>query len=168
MTYIFIRDNKGNVRNKLKQFFKQGWISFFVVYCTFLLTVTLIGRYKTNPYTNIIGTFGIFKDGKINSEILTNILLYLPYTYSFIMAYHPRNVGICCLGLALITSCIIETMQLVFWLGQFSLADIVHNVLGGILGYGIWIIRKKRVFTVLVKKGRELIKITTNTTNRNK
>ena len=140
MAYIFIQDNKGNIRNKLKQFLNQRWIAFHIIYCAFLLTVTLIGRYKANPYTNIIGTFCAFKNGRLNSEIVVNILLYIPYTYSFIMVYHPKSAVLSCLFLSLITTCGIETLQLLFWLGQFSLADIVHNTIGGMLGYILWFI----------------------------
>lgn len=140
MSYIFIKENKGNIRAKFRHFFKQGWIPFHVSYCTLLVTVTLIGRYKTNPYTNMIGTFGVFNNGRINSEILVNVLLYIPYTYSFIKVHYPKRVAVSCLCLSLITTCTIETLQLLFWLGQFSLADIIHNVLGGMLGYVLWLL----------------------------
>ena len=100
MSYIFIKENKGNIQTKLKHFFKQGWIPFHVIYCTLLVTVTLIGRYKTNPYTNMIGTFGVFNNGRINSEIAVNVLLYIPYTYSFIKVHHPKRVAVSCLCLS--------------------------------------------------------------------
>ena len=64
--------------------------------------------------------------------------MFVPYTFFYIKAFKPKLVWQKCLMLSLATTLFIEVFQLLFWVGWFSLADIVHNVVGGMLGCGLW------------------------------
>jgi glycopeptide antibiotics resistance protein len=37
----------------------------------------------------------------------------------------------------------IEVIQLVFKMGLFEFDDMFHNVLGAVIGYGLWKVRRK-------------------------
>ena len=140
MSYLFVVENRGKVKAKLILFFKKKWLALFIIYTSCLLTVTLIGRYRTNPYKNMIGSFGVCADGKFNEEVVANIILYIPYIFCFIKAWEPKHVIRSSLLLTVGTTVCIELLQLLFWLGQFSIADIIHNTIGGFIGCGIWYI----------------------------
>ena len=140
MSYLFLVDNRDNVKARIMTFLKNKWMAAVVLYSACLLTVTLIGRYRTNPYRNMIGSFGVYVDGKINEEVLINLILYVPYAYLFIKANKPKHAIRAGMLLTIGTTACIEVLQLLFWLGQFSIADIIHNTIGGMIGCGLWYI----------------------------
>ena len=78
-------------------------------------------------------------DAAWNREIIENILIFTPYTFIFLWAFRPGKPWKAALILSAVTTCVIELSQLVMWLGYFQLADIVHNVLGGMIGCAAWV-----------------------------
>lgn len=88
--------------------------------------------------------WGIRKNGiKLVLEILLNILMFMPVgTLLPIIIRKPHSkkwglffitllTGLCC-------SCLVEILQLLLKCGLCELDDIIHNVLGTAIGYGIF------------------------------
>ena len=107
-------------------------------YLSFLLISTLLSRDTTNPYRNVFAHFGFRKDVKWNNEIIENILFFIPYSLFFLAAFRPEKPWRDTLILSASTTCVIEFSQLLFWLGDFQLSDIFHNILGGMIGCLLW------------------------------
>ena len=138
MSYLFLTDNKGYVKERMKSFLEQKWVVAFLAYAAFLFTITIISRYISRPRYSGIGTFGIIKNGKWNKEIIVNILLFMPYTYFYIKAFNPLHKIRTPFLLSLCSTAFIELFQVLFWVGQGTVADVVHNLIGGMIGCGIW------------------------------
>lgn len=141
--YLFLRENRGRVKEKLLQLLKQGWLAAFLFYLAYILTGTIFSRQNTNPYKCILDNFGFRDDVQWNEEIVENILLFIPYVFLYLQAFRPPKPWRSALLLSVSTTAFIELTQLLFWLGSFQLADIVHNILGGMIGYAIWHITMK-------------------------
>ena len=138
MSYLFINDNKGQVWKRLRNFFKQKWIVAFLGYAAFLFSATIIARFRSQPIFSGMGTFGIMKDGKWNKEIIVNIVLFIPYTFLYSKAFISGKTLLSTFLLSLCTSVFIELFQVAFWVGQGTVADVIHNVIGGLIGYSLW------------------------------
>ena len=149
--YLFVLTNKGHIKEHLLEVVKKPFVMLFLLYVSFLLVSTLLGRWPKEPYGYLFANFGIFNENGWNSEFVENTLLFIPYSFLFIGAFRPRRtlqVGILA---TLMFSCFIEFSQLFFWLGKFQLSDMVHNIMGGVIGCGIWYlvhdIKTKHVFS---------------------
>ena len=138
MSYLFLTDNKGNIIKRLGSFFCQKWIVAFLGYAAFLFTTTVIARYRSKPIYSGIGTFGIVRNGKLNMEITINVLFFIPYTYLYNLAFKPNNRVLASFLLSLLSTVFIELFQVFFWVGQGTVADVIHNVIGGMIGCGLW------------------------------
>ncbi len=160
ITYLFVKDNKGHTFDRLKELMK-GKLPFvlFVFWAALIFTSTVFARPLTNPYTHIFDFFLYDGWGKFNVVGLLNVLMFVPYTVLYIIAFTPDKPFIKSLQLTIATTILIEVYQLLFWAGQFSLADMTHNIIGGILGYGVWYIIKqvipKHKNAVMMKKERD-------------
>ena len=110
----------------------------FLFYASLLLVSTVFSRENINPYQSVFEDFGLRDDVKWNNEIIENILLFIPLTILFLNAFSPEKPWKASLILSACATGFIEFSQLLFWLGEFQLADIFHNIVGGMIGYGIW------------------------------
>ena len=143
-TYLFVRDNRENTKNRLIEILKhKKWTLAFFLYLAAIITVTIISRTQTNPYQNILKYYGLIIDVKINEDAIKNLLLFIPYTFLFIQAFHPVYPLKTALLLSIITTCFIELTQLIFWLGFFQFEDILHNIISGLMGWALWWIIKR-------------------------
>ncbi len=142
--YLLIRENGKKLKEKLLALLKQGWITGFLFYLALILTSTVFVRGVQTPYRNLVGCFGLCDDPDWNFEVLRNIALFIPYTFLYIKAFTPKRTFISSLLISIGTTLFIELSQLIFWLGECQLSDIVHNTLGGILGYAIWYLIDKK------------------------
>lgn len=138
IAYIFFQENRGQAKKKLRSFLKKRWLAAFVFYIAFILTQTIFARQNTIPYIKLFENFGFRGDPNWDKEIIENIILFIPYTFFYLNAIPSKVPWKAALSLSVVTSALIEISQLVFWLGLFQLADLVHNTIGGILGCGIW------------------------------
>lgn len=138
MSYIFISDNKGQIKARIRKLLKKRWIIAFLCYSAFLFTITIIARYVSEPIFSGIGKFGMFQNGKADKDVIFNITLFIPYTFCYIKAFTPQNIIRSSFLLSLSSTIFIEVFQFVFWVGHFTIADIIHNIVGGMIGCGIW------------------------------
>ena len=117
----------------------QWKTGLFVIYLAFILEITLLARSEvTDPMKSVWLHMWFRDDVKWNNEIIENILLFIPYTALFLVAFRLRRPFWKALALAVCSTALIELMQLVCRLGEFQVSDLMYNTLGGILGCGLW------------------------------
>ena len=138
IVYLYYSEHKNDYKTKLKLAFKQKWKLLFFIYLAFILVNTLFAREITNPYLRIFDHFGFRNDISWNVQIVENILLFIPYSFLYIQAFKPTKALLSSIRVSVFSTLFIELSQLLFWLGAFQLADIVHNTLGGLIGYWLW------------------------------
>ena len=140
IAYLFFTENGAAAKRKLLKLLKQRWLAAFIAYLALIMTTAVLARpnQTIKPYSRLFDSFGLRGDPKWDAEIIENILIFIPYTFFYIKAFAPPKPWKAALMLSAITSAAIEICQLVFWLGFFQPADFVHNVLGGMIGCGIW------------------------------
>ena len=138
MAWLFVEDNRGRVLARLRVLLRRGWVIAFILYAALLLTSTVLGRTTIRPYASVFKNFFLRSDPAWNNEIYENILLFIPYGFLLLQAVRPSRPLRCALTVSLLTTVLIELTQLLLWLGEFQLSDIVHNTLGGLIGYVIW------------------------------
>ena len=137
--YMFIKENGlSKAKTKLAGFVKRPWELLFVFYLSFLIVSTLLVRWPRNPYGNVFNSFGLFDEGGWNYECIENVLLFIPYTYLYLKSTALASPWKSALIITLCTTAFIEFSQLLFWLGQFQIADMFHNLIGGMIGCCIW------------------------------
>lgn len=142
MCYLFISDNKNQIKTKIAGLLKQRWIAAFLCYSAFIVTITVLARFVSEPVYSGLGRFAIIENGKINRDAVINILLFIPYTFCYLKAFTPPKVFKSSFFLSLGSTVFIEVFQFLFWVGHFTIADIVHNTMGGIIGCTIFCIRQ--------------------------
>ena len=157
LCYLYIRDNRGQMRRKLRGLLRQGWVLLFILYLALLLTVTVYSRSTTNPYRSVLLHFGFRQDASWNNEIIANTLLFIPYSLLYLRAFRPARPFRDSMLATAAATCFIELAQLVFWLGEFQLSDLFHNMLGGLIGYALWrlIPIARRRLKALIRQRRE-------------
>ena len=137
--YLFIRDNdRKEIRNKLVSIFKKPWLVLFLLFLSFILVCTLFSRQSIVPYKSILTGLNLYDNGRWNMQCIENILLFVPYTFFYLQALAPEKPLKAVFSLSLLTSLFIELSQLIFWLGAFQLSDLIYNVIGGMIGWGLW------------------------------
>lgn len=137
--YLFIKDNnKSQIKNKLISVMKQPWLMLFLLYFSFILISTLLARVARIPYNNVFSNFGLYDKKGLNTECIENTLLFIPYTFLFLQAMKPSKPWKTTMILALGTTTFVELSQLIFWLGEFQFSDLVHNMIGGVIGCVLW------------------------------
>lgn len=126
-------------RKQKREYLLKHWrTGLFLFYLSFILVSTLFAREITYPCRYVMTHIGFRKDIKWNNEIIENILFFIPYSILYLQAFHPEKPGKAALALSVVTTCFIEFSQLLFWLGDFQISDILYNLLGGIIGYFLW------------------------------
>ena len=152
VTFVFFRENGKKAWDKLANLFKEPCLALFLVCVAYMSACTIMGRYYTKPYSNMLGRFGfVTGDGKLNSDGFANIIMFIPYTFLYIMAFKPKLPWKSSLILSVSTTVIIECSQLIGWLGSFQISDLVHNVIGGMIGCGIWSMWKEKFISKIVR-----------------
>ena len=137
--YLFVaQNNKDQIKEKIKDILKNYKVLLFLFWLAFLMMSTIFIRLTTVPYRVVLEGFGIKTAKGWNKDSLENILLFIPYTFHYLWAFHPQKPWKVALKLSLLSTIIIELLQLTFWLGAFQFSDILHNTEGGIIGCGLW------------------------------
>lgn len=152
LSYLFIVDNRGVIKERIVSLIRRKWETAFLCYTAFLFTTTIIARYRAKPVYSGVGMFGIYSlNGKINMETIVNIFLYIPYTFLCMKAFSIKRILITSFLMSILSSVFVETFQYLFWVGQFTIADIIHNTFGGMIGCIIYYLQI-RIMNVIKKK----------------
>lgn len=120
------------------------------VYLVFLLGGTVLNREIGDKYLVEWIPFWSYYDlisewnKSMATQILYNVLVFIPWGILLpALVQVKRKFRFVVLGTVGI-SLAIEVTQLVFKLGLFEFDDVIHNTLGAVIGYGVWLIFKKR------------------------
>ena len=132
-----------------------------------ILFRTLLNRdIWMNPLHNVIGIWGLYNnEGKITTEVLENIVLFIPFSFLLLWTYGDKILGSVKTGLqdnyyeykdnnikltrvlyqtikvVFLFSFTIEMLQLLLRLGTWQLSDLFFNTLGGVIGGALyWIL----------------------------
>jgi len=122
---------------------KVGWLAVFVCYLAVVFGATLLSR-GSFWGRSLVSFLYTYKDAWVNADasawrnIVLNILLFVPFGLLLpIGVKWFRCFFKTCLAGFLFTLAI-ELYQLKFSVGIFEAADLVHNTLGAMIGYGFW------------------------------
>ena len=136
--YLYIKKAEPEGKWQYKDIWKNWRPVLFLFYASLLLISTVFSRQNTNPYQSVFEDFGFRDNVQWNNEIIENILLFIPLTLLFLNAFSPEKPWKASLIVSVCATGFIEVSQLLFWLGEFQLADIFHNIIGGMVGCGVW------------------------------
>lgn len=142
----------------MKRKCEEGVLKHFVtgmmtVYVLGLLWVTLISRRPSSEAILVLqpralqrlfqidfqpdGGFARLKFGAIYQQTWLNIVLFVPLGY--LLPFHLRLPKFWrVLAIGVLVSLLIETVQFFTHLGWFDVDDVFMNVLGAIIGYGLY------------------------------
>ena len=115
------------------------------IFCVYGLTI--IFRKANRAYSLFLTPFWSYKeifngkDPSLINEIILNVVLFVPI--GLLWGAQSKNrtnkqqwLAAFVLGMGL--SIVIEVLQLVFKKGSFEIDDIIHNIVGCILGFAAW------------------------------
>ena len=137
--YLYIKDNRKESFYKVKELFSEKWIMAFLFYSAYMITSTIFVRYRKTPYLNIFSNL-YFRPGDAgyNNEIIKNILFFIPFSFLYLQAFKPKHSAKVCILVSLCATAFIEFSQLLFCCGEFQIADLIDNFIGGMLGWLSW------------------------------
>ena len=138
IAFVFLQENKGCAKNKLISLFKNAWTSLFLFYISWVMMGAVFGRQQIYPYEKVFEGFWFVSNNKLNRDAIKNVLVFIPVTFLNLNAFPTSKPFKRALKVSVLLTCIIEGSQLLFWLGNFQISDIIHNILGGVIGYLVW------------------------------
>ena len=132
----------------------MGWGITLWVYTVFLLFITVIGRYSFDDFRARLIPFESYREylatGSLSElrGIIGNVLMFIPFSFlcaQFISNLYDKNSKriktiFLTFGVSLLLTVTIELLQYLTRTGTFELDDLMHNVIGALLGILIWII----------------------------
>ena len=116
----------------------KGWLFLFLVYAFAMLISTVLDRPETDPYKSVFDHFWFTADERWNNQIIENILLFIPFTLLFLLAFRPARPWLTTLLTSLAATLLIEGCQLCFRRGEFQFSDLIYNMVGGLIGCCLW------------------------------
>ena len=110
-----------------------------------VIALTLMGR-EYNPYSQRfeLEVFWSYKKAILEKnsyfavEIVCNIMLFIPWGFMMPFLFKQFEKPSWILTAAVLASFCIELVQGIFCLGLFEFDDIINNVLGALIGWGIY------------------------------
>lgn len=116
---------------------------FLIVFAT-ILFVPITMQYK-NHILNVIPFNWIIKEDIANYflvEIIPNIMLFIPFGFFLPSVYQNKRKFLNTISVILIVTFSIEFIQ--YFIGRiFDINDIITNLLGGIIGYLVFVLSNK-------------------------
>ena len=131
-------NSRNEAWTKFTSIMKKPWLVLFLLYLSYVLMCTLLSRNRFVPYKSVLKGFKLYENGKWRRECIENILLFVPFIFSFLQVKPSSKSLTAAIMLAFLTSLFIELSQLIFWLGAFQISDLVYNVVGGVIGWLLW------------------------------
>lgn len=120
----------------------------FVPYILIVLSLTILDRIPFSNYRYNLTLFWSYDDYSpifwpCGRQVVCNIIMLLPFGFLFPLLIEDTKLhrwkGYTPI-LALLSSSLIEVVQLVTRRGFFEFDDIVHNTIGAIIGYYIYLL----------------------------
>ena len=128
-------------------------VVLFVVYLVLLVWIIL---WKLElPYVGAAASLArpiklvpYFPSGDFNAsdplEVLVNILLFVPFG-SYLGMLAPRLGWWPIAGILIASSLALETTQHLLSVGSFDLTDVIDNSAGGLIGFGLLVLARRRL-----------------------
>lgn len=157
--YIIKRRNESQGQNISKKELFCGLA--LSIYLVLLLGGTLLNRHIGEEYGIEWKLFWSYREAYAERnesliwQMIYNVLVFIPWGFLLAEIWKVMRKFHWNVGSALVFSALIELTQLVFRCGLFEFDDIFHNVLGAVIGYGVWRLWKKgNCRRMSVKKGK--------------
>lgn len=121
---------------KQKPLINKISVSLFCIYIGLILAITFLSRENGSRIAGadlkLFSTWGI--NNRNNAYVVENVLLFIPYGFLTAWVFRWGRTLIYGFLFGMVTSIIIECMQLVSGRGFFQLDDIITNSLGMVIG----------------------------------
>lgn len=155
--FFFMRVEKEGIKKTLKIWIKNfkedkqfrkifamaffGWIYLFK---------TILGQsIWLNPLSNIWGIWGVYdQEGKVYVVNIINIILCIALIFCLLTLkerekYKITDIFVSGIKKSIEITVLTEFIQVFFRTGNIQLSDFVFNIIGGMIGIGIFIVYKK-------------------------
>lgn len=107
-------------------------------YAYVVLGITVLSRDKINSYIIRPIPFSTWGTDQWHLTLwVENILMLIPLSILLYILWHPFRKIRCAICVGLLFSVSIESIQLLTQLGKFETDDIMNNVFGTVIGFGI-------------------------------
>lgn len=118
---------------------KKWWLTLFIIYLTVVLKLAFFSREPGSRNRLDLIPFTTWGDSiKDHAFFIENIVMFLPFGMLFPLCFYwGRKARSCILAGAFFSVCL-EILQLVTKRGYCQLDDVLTNIWGTILGFGIW------------------------------
>lgn len=131
-----------------KVFFRNAAWCLLFGYLFLTISATIIFRevsetyrYSFYPFLNYTKLYN-----EMLAQIILNVVMFIPI--GFLIGGAVKNMNtLKILGIGCFLSLTIEIIQLLSKRGVFNIDDIIHNTIGGIIGYGIY-----RLTSMMIRK----------------
>ena len=114
---------------------------FFLIFCATVLyrEETFVMRYSLHP----LWTYTMLYNRLLALNIM-NVIMFIPFGLFLGGAMKKKHI-LSAIGISLAFSLFIETVQLVSTRGVFNIDDIIHNVLGCVIGFSCFMLCYKLI-----------------------
>lgn len=144
---------------------KAVWLVLFVVYAVVILGATFLTRGNFYSDAQIVPPLASYREawfqGRMSNfrNIIVNILLFVPFGFLVPVGIKRMKPFWKTYSAGLIVTIIIECLQIVTKRGIFEFDDIINNLVGTMIGYGVfalfdWLVskesKKNRLFGAIV------------------
>lgn len=120
---------------------KRGVVSFFlwVSFTGLIIGETVIRRLGTmKETTDIWGFSELLQDPWFVVAAVENVVMFLPFGFWFALAFRGgKLIFLKCILITVLFCAGIETIQFVLVIGEAELLDVLCNLCGAVIGYGI-------------------------------
>ncbi len=115
-------------------------VAVFGIYFAVMFVITFLSRESGSRKgvvdLELFSTWGI--NDRNNAFVVENVLLFIPYGFFACLAFRWKKRLLCCGFLGACTSLGIECLQLITRRGYFQIDDILTNILGTLIGWGLF------------------------------
>lgn len=131
----------------MKKYKKTILISVFLIYCLFMLWMTIFKRTPRVERKIVLDLFWSFKKllagnkrgRKEVAQFFCNILFFVPFGAFFPWKRNWKVLLISAIGFSIM----IEMIQYIFLLGWCEIDDVICNTTGALIGYGLVLITQR-------------------------
>lgn len=139
---VLIATNAFNRQTSFKgivcEFIKVLSASLLGFYCYVLLGITVLSRDKINSYVIRPIPFTTWGTDLWHMTLwVENILMLIPLAILLYILWRPFRKTGCAICVGFLFSLSIESIQLFTQLGKFETDDIINNVFGTLIGFGV-------------------------------
>ena len=121
------------------------------LYIVVLLYFTVVGRYSHEEYEYEIQFFTSYRwffrhnDEQMLRQLLINFIMLIPVGFLLPIIINVKHKYLITLGLSLLLTVFIETMQLIMKCGAFEIDDIINNFVGAVIGMLLYALCSKLI-----------------------